>query len=302
MAGSTATCTGSFDCEIKGGFLGVYPGTNVTGNFVGDTVSTADAADCAAAGLDAWTVGRAMTSEKPMLAEMGGLTFKAGVYTHESSINIAATNPTVYLDAEGEKDAVFIFNTGSTLTTCADSEIVLKNGARKENVFWVLGTALTMGADSVLVGNVLAGTAITMGTNAKISGRAIGQTAVTCETGCTIETFQMADNKGDGQFDNECKFPFTYYGVEYNDCTPDQHYTYWCYTLNASVDWGNCEPTSPPRPTLTFKMADSFGDGKFDNKCKTQCTSVNHDTEWCFTLNTPSDNTPSDDHWGNCEP
>jgi hypothetical protein len=101
-----------------------------------------------------------------MRAEMGGLTFKAEVYTHESSINIAATNPTVCLDAEGEKDAVFIFNANSTLTTCANSEIVLLNDARKE----VLGTALTMGADSTLVGNVLEETFIVTATSNELVG------------------------------------------------------------------------------------------------------------------------------------
>ncbi len=108
-----------------------------------------------------------------MLAEMGGVTFEAGLYTHASSINIAATNPTVTLDAKKDPDAVFIFSAGSTLTTSTKRRIVVKNGVSKENVFWVLGTALTMGADSLLVGNVLAGSAITIGTNAKIAGRAI---------------------------------------------------------------------------------------------------------------------------------
>jgi hypothetical protein len=127
-----------------------------------------------------------MTSGEPKLAEIGGMTFIPGLYTYGSSINIALANPMVYLDAGGDPDAVFIFNAGSTLTTCANSKIVLLNGARIENVFWVLGTALTMGADSILVGNVLAGSAITIGTNGIIMGRAIAQTAVTCETACTI--------------------------------------------------------------------------------------------------------------------
>jgi hypothetical protein len=102
-------------------------------------------------------------------------------------INIALASPVVTLDAGGNPDSVFIFVAGSTLTTCANSEIVLRNGAKAENVYWVLGTALTMGADSVLVGNVLAGSAITIGTNGKICGRAIAKTAVTCETHCTVE-------------------------------------------------------------------------------------------------------------------
>jgi hypothetical protein len=192
MAGSAATCTGSFECEVIGGFLGVYPGTSYTGNFagefVGDITSTADSAACAEDGLAAWKAGRALTSGYAMTAEMGGLTFTPGVYTHASAINIALANPEVYLDADGDPLAVFIFNVGTTLTTCANSKVVLLNGARKENVFWVLGTALTMGADSTLVGNVLAGSAITIGTNAEIKGRAIAQTTVTCATACKIET------------------------------------------------------------------------------------------------------------------
>jgi hypothetical protein len=58
------------------------------------------------------------------------------------STHVALANPVVYLDADGDPDAKFIFNVGSTLTTCAGSEIVLLNGAKAENVFWLLGIAL----------------------------------------------------------------------------------------------------------------------------------------------------------------
>jgi hypothetical protein len=188
MAGSTATCAGAPNCEIFGGKLGVSPGTATTGNFLGERLSTPESAACATDGLAAWHRGRAMssTSGTNMLAEMGGLTFTAGVHTHGSAINIALASPKVYLDAQGDPNAEFIFNVGSTLTTCAKSEIVLQGGAKAENVYWFLGTALTMGADSILRGNVLAGSAITIGTNGKIVGRAIAQTAVTCETACTV--------------------------------------------------------------------------------------------------------------------
>jgi hypothetical protein len=127
-------------------------------------------------------------SGNPIVAEIGGKTFTPGVYTHGSAINIASTDDTVTLDALGDPNAVFIFNVATTLTTAAGSEIVLRNGAKPSNVYWVLGTALTMGAESTLVGNVLAGTAITIGTNGRIDGRAMAQTAVTCETGCTVKT------------------------------------------------------------------------------------------------------------------
>jgi uncharacterized surface protein with fasciclin (FAS1) repeats len=186
MAGTKATCAGEFDCDIIGGKIGVSPGTSLTGNFIGDEGSTEASAGCAADGLDALQKGRAM-SGTTMLAEMGGVTFTPGVYT-QGSANIALANPYVYLDAEDNPNAVFIFNVGSTLTTCANSIIVLERGAKAENVFWVLDTSLTMGADSILVGNVLAGAAITIGTRGKILGRAIAQTAVTCDTACTVDS------------------------------------------------------------------------------------------------------------------
>jgi hypothetical protein len=188
MASSTATCAGAPSCDIIGGKLGVFPGTSITGNFVGVTASSSDGAVCATAALAAWTAGTqdASVVAVNMVAEMGGMTFGPGIHRHGSAINIASANPTVTLDAEGDSDAVFIFVAGSTLTTCAGSEILLLNEAKAENIFWVLGSALTMGADSTLVGTVLAGSAVTIGTNGIVVGRVMAQSAVTCETACAV--------------------------------------------------------------------------------------------------------------------
>jgi FtsP/CotA-like multicopper oxidase with cupredoxin domain len=201
MAGSTATCAGA--CPLINGNLGISPGTAFTGNFVvanGETsVDSQASSACAASGLAAWTSGKSQTGTV-MAAEMGGVTFGPGVYTQGSPINIALGNPRVYLDAGGDSTAEFIFVTSTTLTTCANSKIVLMNGAKAENVYWVLGTALTMGANSVLVGNVLAGSAITIGTKGKICGRAIAQTAVTCATDCTV----VITDDTDADTDDDC--------------------------------------------------------------------------------------------------
>lgn len=54
---------------------------------------------------------------------------------------------------------------------------------------------------------------------------------------------RSADDKGTGEFDNECNFPFTYNGVVYNDCTTvgsnivDKS---WCYTQAGDSSWGYC--------------------------------------------------------------
>ena len=152
---------------------GVSPGTSITGNFITTEITTVyDSDDCAIAGLAAWKAGTAMTGTA-MPAEMGGVTLKPRVHTPGSSINIGLDKPTVYLHAEGDSSAEFIFQAGSTLTTCVGSNIELLGDAKADNVFWVLGTALTMGAASIMIGAVLAGYAITIGTNGKILGRAM---------------------------------------------------------------------------------------------------------------------------------
>jgi hypothetical protein len=126
-----------------------------------------------------------------MSAEMGGVTFTPVIHSYGEGINIALNNPTVVLNAGGNPDAAFIFHAGTTLTTCANSRIELQGGAKVENAFWVLGTAVTMGANSTLVGTVLVGSAITMGTNGEIVGRAVAQIAVTCEIACTVDSRKL---------------------------------------------------------------------------------------------------------------
>jgi hypothetical protein len=59
-------------------------------------------------------------------------------------------------------------------------------------------------------------------------------------------TFQKADDKGCGDFVNKCElFPYTYAGVEYNECTSSAgHNTEWYYTVKGAGHWGICEPFS----------------------------------------------------------
>jgi hypothetical protein len=212
MAGTAATCAGAPTCEILGN-IGVSPGTSITGNF---DAAPVDATECAADGLAALTSGFTKSGNFGQLmatGEMGGVIFTPGVYTHGSAINIALTNPTVYLDALNDENAVFIFVAGTTLTTCAGSNIVLLNGAKADRVYWVLGTALTMGADSSLKGTVLAGTAITIGTNGGICGRAIAQTAISCETHCTVgfsDCWPQAPTEASCLYNSKCG-PFVIY-------------------------------------------------------------------------------------------
>jgi hypothetical protein len=168
---------------IYGGDVGVSPGTAITGDPMlrgGEVVD--DSAIFAASVLAAHAVAMSTPPDSTTAAtEIGGKTFKHGTYHFESAINIAV-GTTVTLDGPGD----YLFQAGSTLVTAADTSVILKNGAKAENILWALGTAATLGARSVVEGSILAGTAITFGAQSELRGCALAQSAVTFETAGSV--------------------------------------------------------------------------------------------------------------------
>jgi hypothetical protein len=160
--------------------VGIYPGTSasITGIYsvVGGSTADLSTTDFVNSVDDAWVAGKAH-SAATIAAEIGGVTFEPGTYS-SGTINIAAlTNVT--LDGKGDPNSVFIFQSGATMVTEANCQIILSNGAKAENVLWVLGTAFTSGADNVFKGSILAGSAITFGARNVVHGNVIARTAIT---------------------------------------------------------------------------------------------------------------------------
>jgi hypothetical protein len=81
------------------------------------------------------------------------------------------------LDAQGDPNAVFIFQMASTLTTTAGRQVILSGGAKSTHVFWQVGTSATLGTTSVFQGTIMANQAITLDTGATLSGRALARIA-----------------------------------------------------------------------------------------------------------------------------
>ncbi len=87
------------------------------------------------------------------------------------------------LDAEGDPNAVFIFQTASTLTTASASSVNLVNGAQACNVFWQVGSSATLGTASSFMGTVMALESITLTTGATVEGRMLARNgAVTMDS------------------------------------------------------------------------------------------------------------------------
>lgn len=191
LAGTTVTNTGS---TVVSGDVGVCPGTAVTGfppGSSGGTIHIADGvASLAQATLTAGYIDAAGRAGGTSVAgDLVGQTLTAGVYKSTSSL---AESGDLTLDAQGNPDAVFIFQIASTLTTGSGSHIVLANGAKACNVFWQVGSSATLGTNSAFKGSILALTSITITTGVNLEGRALARNgAVTLDTdvitGCACQ-------------------------------------------------------------------------------------------------------------------
>jgi hypothetical protein len=167
---------------IDGGDVGVSSGTAITGTYQVDNGEVVnDSSAFAASVLVAHTEAMEVRTEGIAMAiEIGGKIFTPGTYRSDSAINFAAG--IVTLDGLGEANPEFLFQALSTLVTAANTKFNLINGAKAENVIWALGTAATLGANSVLEGSILAGSAITFGAKSELHGCALAKTAVTFES------------------------------------------------------------------------------------------------------------------------
>ena len=108
--------------------------------------------------------------------DITGMVLAPGVYTSGSTMSIAVGG-TVTLDANGDANAVWIFQIGSSLTVNNSAQVLLINGAKAGNVFWAAFASSTLGSNVSFKGNVLAGASNSVGTGSVVEGRLL------CTTG-----------------------------------------------------------------------------------------------------------------------
>jgi len=180
LAGSTVTNTGP--TVITGGNLGLSPGSAVTGfppgaltppaaMFVTDPAAAQAKLDLTTAYI--YTAGLPGGAVLP--GDMSGLTFAPGLYKTASAVMLSAGNVT--LDAQGDANAVFIFQIGYTLTTIGSTQVVLAGGAQAKNVFWQVSSSATLGTNSIFQGTIMALDSVTLDTGATLNGRALARNA-----------------------------------------------------------------------------------------------------------------------------
>jgi cytoskeletal protein CcmA (bactofilin family) len=178
LGASTVTNTGA---SVINGNLGLSPGISVTGFPPGILNGTLHITDptAAQAQLDltaAYNDAAGRTLGAIMLAgNLGGLTLVPGLYKSTSSLEISSGDLT--LDAQGDANAVYIFDMASTFVSTVGRKIILAGGAQAANIYWQVGSSATLGTSSVFKGNIMALASITVTTGASVEGRLLARTA-----------------------------------------------------------------------------------------------------------------------------
>lgn len=198
LAGSTISSTGA---TALTGDLGVSPGTAVTGfppgtltgmSYMGGANSASAMTDLTTAFGDA--AGRSVAAVV-VVGNLGGLILPPGLYKSTSSLEISSGDLT--LDAQGDDDAVFIFQVASTLSTTPGRKVILVGGAQATNIFWQVGSSATLGTTSSFQGTIMADQSITMNTGATLDGRALARIgAVTLDGNAVVIPSPIDSSQG----------------------------------------------------------------------------------------------------------
>ncbi|PJJ11096.1 Ig-like domain-containing protein [Flavobacterium sp. 1] len=133
----------------------------------------------------------------PNAGELGGLTLAPGVYKSASG-TFKISNGDLTLDAKGDPNATWVFQTAAGLTVgiagpTGAKSVILKNGALAKNVFWYVGSSATINGagGGTMVGTIIATSGVTFSTPGNavqtvLNGRAISLVASVTMVNTTI--------------------------------------------------------------------------------------------------------------------
>jgi hypothetical protein len=118
----------------------------------------------------------------PGNGQLGGLTLFPGTYTAALG-SFLITGSDLTLDAQGDANAVWVFQMATTLTVGAPGaprSVILIGGAQAKNVFWQVGSAATINpaGGGTMVGTIIASQGVTFSTHdvvevTRLNGRAL---------------------------------------------------------------------------------------------------------------------------------
>jgi hypothetical protein len=137
----------------------------------------------------------------PGAGELGGLTLAPGIYKSASG-TFKITNGDLTLDAKGDPNAVWIFQTAAGLTVgiagpAGARNVSMINGGLAKNVFWYVGSAAVINGagGGIMTGNIIASAGVTFSTadnmvQTVLNGRALSLNASVTMVNTTINVPQ----------------------------------------------------------------------------------------------------------------
>jgi Ice-binding-like len=194
LAGSAVACSATPPSAIAGD-VGVSPGVDLTSvtpgqpspgtRYAGVGTRAEQAQTDLVAAMSAFNSMPCPTAnDLTTKSDLGGKTLAPGVYCFGST---AALTGALILDAGDDPDATWVFQIGTAITTAADSTVQVINGGSGCKVYWLIGSAATLGANDAFLGNMMAGQAITLGVGTTVlPGRVLAHAGGVTLDGNTI--------------------------------------------------------------------------------------------------------------------
>ena len=124
----------------------------------------------------------------PGAGQLGGLTLFPGIYMAAGG-TFLLTGSDLTLDAQGDADAVWVFQTAAGLTIGAPGfprNIILTNGAQAKNVFWYVGSAARVEDLCHMVGTIIANSGVTISTAGQLSTTTLDGRALSLIASVTV--------------------------------------------------------------------------------------------------------------------
>lgn len=158
----------------------IYAAAPAPGNAVSAAIATQGLIDATAAYLSISPASKPGGID-PGAGELGGLTLAPGLYK-ASSGTFKITKGDLTLDAQGDANAVWIFQTAAALTVgdSAPSSVKLTGGAQAKNVYWYVGSTavINYAGGGVMSGTIIANSGVTLSSPANNTAPAGSETVL----------------------------------------------------------------------------------------------------------------------------
>ena len=192
---NTGNLTGiTGDIGTNDGTIADFPVNGVVGTIRRQSQVTSDASRDVQAAY-AYLVGLNGPAAPAIAATLGGPESAPQVLTPNRYYfsDAAIVNQVLVLDGKNDPKSVFVFQVNGALTSGAQAQVILINGATPNHVFWQVNGAAAFAALTQFAGTIIAKGAISFGDGAQLQGRGLSVTGAVSTYNTTVApTFQQS--------------------------------------------------------------------------------------------------------------